>query len=136
MTSPVIASKVANALVEDAKRSQTAGGLVDTAGADTAGLDVVLDQFRRHYGGLWVGGRLTLTSATLEFHPNAVNRVAHAGTLDIEVDVRRIEAVDVLPGFLTKIIAVRVGDKVVKVRCWGASKMADRIRAAVQAASR
>lgn len=120
----VIASKVANALVEDARGS----------GPLAAVLDPVLDQFRHQYGGLWVGGRLTLTSTTLEFHPNAINRAANTGTLDLAIDLRRVESVEVQPGVLTKIIAVRVGPQVVKARCFGAAGLADQIRAAVQAA--
>ena len=121
---PVIVSKVANTLVEDAG-----------AAGPLAGLDAVLDQFRQHYGGLWVGGRVTLTPTTLEFHPNGVNRVANSGTLDLEIDLRRVESVEVQPGVLTKIVAVGVGGgRVVKARCFGAAGLADQIRAAVQAA--
>ena len=124
MTSgPVIASKVANALVED-------GG----GSGPLAVLDPVLDLFRRQYGGVWVGGRLTLTPTVLEFHPNAVNRAANTGTLDLAVDLRQIDSVEVQPGVLTKIIAVRVGSQVLKARCFGAAGLADQIRAAVQAA--
>ena len=124
MTSgPVIASKVANALVEDARGS-----------GPLAVLDPVVDQFRQQYGGVWVGGRLTLTPAVLEFHPNAVNRAANTGTLDLEIDLRQIQSVELQPGVLTKIIAVRVGSQVVKARCFGAAGLADQIRTAVQAA--
>jgi hypothetical protein len=42
----------------------------------------------------------------------------------------------VLPGVLTKIIAVPVGERVFKARCWGAGKMAERIQRAVTAARR
>ena len=120
---PVIAAKVANALVEDARGS-----------GPLAVLDPLLDQFRQQYGGVWVGGRLTLTPTTLAFHPNGVNRLANTGTLDLEIDLRRVEAVEVQPGVLTKSIAVQVGGgRVVKVRCFGAAGLADQIRAAVQA---
>lgn len=121
---PVIASKVVNALVEDARGS-----------GPLAVLDPVLDQFRQHYDGLWVGGRLTLTPTTLEFHPNGVNRLANSGTLDLEIDLRGVESVEVQPGVLTKIIAVQVaGGRLVKARCFGAAGLAEKIRAAVQGA--
>lgn len=121
---PVIASKVANALVEGAGASGPLGVL-----------DPVLDQFRQQYGGVWVGGRLTLTPTTLEFHPNGVNRLANTGPLDLEIDLRRVESVEVQPGVLTKIIAVQVGGgRVVKARCFGAAGLADQVRAAVRSA--
>jgi hypothetical protein len=125
VTEPEIASKVANALIEDAQGSQGHGHVVDS-------LDWLMDRFRRHYGGVWVGGRLTLTDRTLTFVPNAVNRVANTGVLDIEIDLAEVTGpVTVLPGFVTKIIAVPVGGAVFKARCWGAKKMAERIQAAV-----
>ena len=105
MSDPVIVSKVANALFQDAN------------------------------GGGRVGGRLTLTTATLQFHPNGVNRLANSGPLDVEIDLRDLTGpVTVLPGFLTKIIAVPVGGEIFKARCWGAAAMAERIQTAANAA--
>jgi len=135
VTQPVIVSKVANALVEDAERSPGMGPVVDATGGSSDSMDWVLDRFRQHYGGLWVGGRLTLTTAKLEFHPNGLNRLANRGTLDIEIDLRSVTGpVAVLPGVATKIIAVPVAGRVFKARCWGAQSMADQIQAAVTAA--
>jgi hypothetical protein len=58
--------------------------------------------------------------------------VANTGVLDIEIDLAEVTGpVTVLPGFVTKIIAVPVGGAVFKARCWGAKKMAERIQAAV-----
>jgi hypothetical protein len=37
----------------------------------------------------------------------------------------------VLPGVVTKIIAVPVGGWVLKARCWGAARLAEQIQAAV-----
>ncbi len=37
----------------------------------------MIEGFRQSHGGLWVGGRVTLTDSALEFSPNAVNRVVH-----------------------------------------------------------
>ena len=137
VTESVIVSRVANALVEDAQRSPDAGAVVDAAGGSSDSVDWVLDRFRAQYGGLWVGGRLTLTANRLEFHPNGVNRIANRGSLDVEIDLREVTGpITVLPGVVTKIIAVPVGGRVFKARCWGAARMAEQIQAAVTAARR
>jgi hypothetical protein len=133
VTAPVIASKVVNALVEDAQVRADFNALAKVSGPETTGQAWVLDRFRQHYGGLWVGGRLTLTTRTLEFHPNALNRFANAGTLDITIELRDIAGVELQPGVATKIIAVYVGARVFKSRCYGARQMADHIRTAAAA---
>lgn len=120
----VIISRVANALIAD----------VDVTAAVTSVNRRVLDRHRRRYGGLWVGGRLTVTDTNVAFHANALNRSIQSGQLDIVVDLRSIESVEVLPGVLTKIIAIHTADRVTKVRCFGAAKVADRIRAAASSA--
>jgi hypothetical protein len=137
VTEPVIVSKVANALVEDAQGSPDLDAAVRAAGWHGAGMGWVLARFRAHYGGLWVGGRLTLRATSLEFHANGVNRLANRGSLDVEIDLREVTGpIAVLPGVLTKIIAVPLGGRVFKARCWGAAKMAERIQTAVTAARR
>lgn len=120
----VIISRVANALIVDA----------DVTAAVTSANRRVLDRYRRRYGGLWVGGRLTVTDTDVAFHANALNRSIQSGQLDIVVDLRSIESVELLPGVLTKIIAIHTADRVTKVRCFGAAKVADRIRAAASSA--
>ncbi|WP_155766066.1 hypothetical protein [Mycobacterium colombiense] len=94
----------------------------------------ILDRYRRRYGGLWVGGRLTCTDTDVRFHANALNRSIQSGRLDIVIALRSIESVEVLPGVLTKIIAIRAGDRVTKIRCFGAAKVANQIRAAASSA--
>lgn len=120
----VIISRVANALIAN----------VDVTVATASASRRVLDRYRRRYGGLWVGGRLTVTDTDVQFHANALNRSIQSGQLDIIVDLRSIESVELLPGVLTKIIAIHTGDQVTKVRCFAAAKVADRIRAAASAA--
>jgi hypothetical protein len=122
-----IASKVANALVADATPNVGSGGLRSHL------QNWMLSRFAKRYGGLWVGGRLTLTGRTLEFHPNAVNRAMNRGTLDFVIELRDITAVEVEPGVFTKIIAVQVGERCFRARCYGASGLADRIRTAAAA---
>lgn len=122
----VIISRVANALIVD----------VDVTAPTTSVNRRVLDRYRRRHGGLWVGGRLTVTNIDVQFHANALNRSIQSGQLDVTIDLRSIESVELLPGVLTKIIAIRAGDRVTKFRCFGAAKVADQIRAAASSASR
>jgi hypothetical protein len=122
-----IASKVANALVTDATPHVGSGGLRSDL------QNWMLGRFAKRYGGLWVGGRLTLTARTLEFHPNAVNRAVNRGTLDVVIELRDVTGVEVQPGVFTKIISVQAGDRVFRSRCYGAHQLADDIRAAAAA---
>lgn len=120
----VITSRLANALVDDVH--------VHLPATSAAGR--VLGRYRRRYGGLWVGGRLTLTTTDVRFHANALNRSIQSGQLDITLNLRSIESVELQPGVLTKIIAIRTGDRVIKIRCFGASKVAEQIRAQASSA--
>jgi hypothetical protein len=125
----VIGTRAANALVEDAQLSGGAARAMESVLPNAAAVHNVLSAFRQAYGGLWVGGRATLTPSSLTFHPNAVNRAMQTGTLDIVVPAAAITGVQVLRGVLTKIIAVEtVGGSVVKIRCFGAREFAEQIR--------
>lgn len=100
----VIISRVANALIAN----------VDVGVPMTSAAGRVLGRYRRRYGGLWVGGRVTVTTTDVQFHANALNRSIQSGQLDIIIDLRSIDSVELLPGFVTKIIAIRTGDQVTK----------------------
>lgn len=124
-------TKVANALIEDAEFGPGKGlqQTMDAAGA-TESVSFVLDRFKSHYGGLWVGGRLTLTDTDLTFAPNGINRAVHKDLAVVTIPLTTITAVEVLPGFFTKIIAIHSGNHIFKARCYGAPKFAAQIRTA------
>jgi hypothetical protein len=126
----VLISKVANALVPT---EELQGG---GHNAQQSASELVLERFAAHYGGLWVGGRVVLADASLSFAPNAMNRAVQKGVEEISVDLRDIDSVEVLPGFFTKIIAMKTGAGVLKIRCYGARAFAEEIRAAVAARRR
>ncbi len=84
MSDQVIGTRLANALVEDAEVSlPDLPGLKSVVGMDAVA--PVLAVFKRAYGGLWVGGRATLTATDISFHPNAMNRAVQTGSLDYEL---------------------------------------------------
>jgi hypothetical protein len=114
----IVAAKVANALVQDA-----------SSPLEDAGTGRAIRRTRGRYGGLWVGGRVTLTRTELQFAPNAANRLVHAGDTSFTIPLPAVRQVDVEPGVLTKIIAVTWTGGVTRVRCFGAARFADQIRA-------
>lgn len=131
-TSARLMSKAASALIEQPSFQVPRLGEIalEEAGAESRSVDWVLEQYRRRYGGLWVGGRVTLTSKSIAFSPNALNRATHAGTLDVDIPLALIVRVDLLPGVVTKIVAIHTVGGLLKVRCYGASNLAHAIEKA------
>lgn len=62
-------------------------------------VEAALERFKSAHGGLWVGGRATLTAQAFCFHPNVVNRSLHARSLDIEIPLPEIVDIGVRPAF-------------------------------------
>jgi hypothetical protein len=125
----IIDTRVANALILDAGLPPAAA-----AGLELAGLgkfNSVISAYGRAAGGLWVGGRVILTTGDLSFHPNAANRVMNRGTLDIMIPLAMVASVEVLPAFFTKIVAIRAGGSLIRLRCYGAPAFPDLLRRAV-----
>ncbi|MBN8883853.1 MAG: hypothetical protein J0H73_16270 [Salana multivorans] len=129
----VLLRKVANLLVEDAQLDlpPALGVALDVVDVDTTPAEVVIDVFRAAYGGLWVGGTLIVTDRTVDFRANGMNRAVQSGTLDLSVQLRHVAAVEVLPGVVTRIVAMRVGGRVVKARTYGADRVAETLRQAI-----
>jgi hypothetical protein len=117
----ILATRVANALIQDA--TSPIENLVGAVGRSTR-------RYRQRHGGLWVGGRLTLTSAELSFVPNAANRLVHDGDPSVAIPLSAIRQVDIEPGVVTKIVAVTWTGGVARFRCYKAAIFADQIRAA------
>jgi hypothetical protein len=117
----VLATRAANALIQDATSP-----IENLQGAVGRGIR----RYRRSHGGLWVGGRVTLTCAELSFAPNAANRLLHDGDPSVAIPLSAIRQVDVEPGLVTKIVAVTWTGGVARFRCHQAAGFADQIRAA------
>jgi len=121
MTFGVVAKRAANALITDAEAKLPA------ATPRARQLEATLDRFKGAHGGLWVGGRATLTTESICFRPNAVNRGLHTGTLDIEIALRDIVNIEFLPAFVSSVIAISTRQSVVKIRCFRAAAFASQI---------
>ena len=122
MRDQVLVSKVANALIEDAE-------------ASISDIRPVMWALRAMWGGLWVGGRVTLTSESVSFAANTLNRIVQSGTLDVSISLKQVTDVEVLPSFFLDIVAIRTPDRVLKVRCYWARRFADAVIAARGAVS-
>lgn len=128
--SGVIESKVCNAKITNASPSfggyiiaSAAGGLV---GAAITG--VVLKVFKSMTSGLWVGGRVYLTSSCLLFEPNKVNKFLHDDVGVVRIPVGEINTVEREFGFVTGIVRVCTEHGDFKFRCYGAREFADKIK--------
>ncbi|MEQ1737145.1 MAG: hypothetical protein ABL886_12175 [Rhodoglobus sp.] len=131
MPEEVIVARVANALIQDVQMK--GAGVAQVADALVPGVDVitpVLDGFRAAYGGLWVGGKATLTNLALHFSPNAVNRAVQTGTLDVTVPLADVVAVGFKPAVLSSIVILETPGYTFKVRCFGAKEFAEAVEAA------
>lgn len=127
MTGEVIVSKLANALVEDAEVDGTVAEVGPAIGAP-------LERSRQKYGGIWVGGRVTLTTESLAFGANALNRALQTGTLDSAIPLTSIVGVEELGGFVSQKVRVTYAGGSFTFRCFGAKRVARQIRDAVAAA--
>jgi hypothetical protein len=142
----IIDTRLANALFANARMSSNATDLIEAAGALGAegaadgleSLESVLGVFADHYGGLWVGGRATLTASTLSFEPNALNRMVHekGAELRMELPLAAVDSVTTRFGWFTGIIDVAVGGAVFTLRCYGSKTFAAEIEAARVAATK
>jgi len=127
----IIATRLANMFQPDAEMSEAARGAFIFGGASS------VDWLRRWMGGLWVGGRVTLTSESLGFGANALNAMAHANDTDHAIRLDRVVDVRDRFGILTRIVDVTLDDGTVfTFRCFGAADFAEKIAAAAAAARR
>lgn len=126
-------TKTVNFLVEDAHLdpNPTAEAVLSGVGGVSSSTEAVLDAFRARYGGLWVGGTLSADDWTVQLRANALNQALQSGTLDIVIPLVEITDIVVLPGLVTKVLAIDVGYRRVKARCYGARETADELAALV-----
>jgi hypothetical protein len=121
MAPGIVASRAANALITD-----TAARLPPLI-PHRQQAEATLGLFNAAYRGLWVGGRATLTTGSVSFHPNAVNRGLHEGVLDIEIPLPDVVRIEVLPALVSSVIALHTPQSVVRIRCFRADGFARQI---------
>jgi hypothetical protein len=119
----VIAERLVNVLVRDAQPK----GL-----GKSWFLRPTIAHFRAFHKGLWVGGNAYLTSSSLEFRPNALNRALHEGDLSRLIVLKSVLEVTDRFGVATRIVDITCrNDEGLTFRCYGAREFADQIRGQV-----
>jgi hypothetical protein len=131
--SSIVDTRLANAFFANARMAE------DLAGKDQQGdssplpkvISRRIDAGRRKQGGLWVGGKATLTAATLSFAPNSINQALHAAPEDLEISIplADISNVAVHRGLITDIIEIRTSAGILKFKCFKAKAFAAAIEA-------
>jgi hypothetical protein len=125
MPETIVATKLCNALIVDA---QVKAGLLSTIstvpllGAAERAIGGALDDYREAYGGLWVGGKATLTTTALHFAPNALNRAVHSGDASVRVPLSDIVDLRAEWGVLTGIVCINTARGTLKIRCYFSKK--------------
>lgn len=135
MDEAVIATKLADALVSRAELAPGYGFALGGGGSGglPVGTDDVIKWSRQFQGGLWVGGRATLTTRRLHFAANPLNRIVHSGPLEVDIDLRDVLDVSTRQGWVAVIVVVTLPGAELWLRCFGARAFSDEIAEAVRA---
>jgi hypothetical protein len=80
-------------------------------------------------GGVWVGGRVILAPARLQFIPNALNVAVHKPLPDIDIPLTDIKRAYRRFGWITGIVVIEHTHGEFRFRCYGAAPFAKRISA-------
>jgi len=127
----IIASKSVNLVAEFPDISNAAKAAMVVSG--DAGLLLLAEVLKRHYGGTFVGGTATLTRTELSFKPSALN-FGSAKDTAIAVPLDKIANVALEGGLIMKTIRVETPEFVLRLRCYGAAEFMEKIRAAARPA--
>ena len=106
--------RLANAFIPDATPSEALPAHALSA----------IDRFQRKYGGLWVGGTVSVSPSGVAFAPNGFNQAVHEGLQPIHVPAEDIRAVRYEFGWFTGIVVVEHVHGAFRFRCYGAKQLA------------
>jgi hypothetical protein len=112
-----LVTRAANALLRDVKTNFWANAL----GQFEA------DRAQDVFGGMWVGGRATLTTSFLVFRANRLNRAMQTGGLDVIVPLASVQGVTFERSIVTNIVEVRAEAVTLRLRCYKAKAFADAV---------
>jgi hypothetical protein len=82
-------------------------------------------------GGTWVGGTLELTENTIKIFPNWANRQVMQGIDELVIPHSNVTGIELNKGFVTNTIDINFSSTQIKIRCWGAEKLINNLRAAL-----
>jgi len=80
--------------------------------------------FKRRYGGLWVGGTITVSSSGVSFAPNALNEAFHIDLQPVTMPAKDIRTVRREFGWFTGIVVVEHAHGEFRFRCYRAKQFA------------
>jgi hypothetical protein len=104
-----VISKVCNALIPDAE----------------ADIDFHVSKgLKKWFGGLWVGGNLTISETGLSFKPNSLNSALHSNDCSVDIPFSELRSARKEFGFVTGIVVVSHAGGEFRFRCFGASNVA------------
>ncbi len=119
MNDMLIKKRVCDALIQTAEPNALLRFLLRRTKAD-----MVVGVVKRLTGGLWVGGNVYLYQDAVEFRPNGLNKLIHAGEVSWRVPLKEILSVSTGFGFVTKVITMRTERVSFRIRCYGADAFA------------
>ena len=125
----VIKSKLSNAMITTAQPNQTFDAITDTFGSAKAARSGIKTA-EKLVGGIWVGGRTTLTNLRVIFEPNAFNTALQDGIGTVIIPLKDIIEVRTRWGVLTSIVELQTSDECFAIRCFGAKGFAATVEAA------
>lgn len=124
----------ANALIKNAKLSRAGEAYNWAATSGTAGLAISL--LRRSWGGLWVGGNVTISTDQLSFAPNGLNSALTDGDLCFSIPFKSIDKVEWRWGMITGIVEITWQNDALATaafRCANSKRIAGLLREAATA---
>jgi len=88
-----------------------------------------VNRYGEKHGGLWVGGKVVVTSEALDFVPNRMNVALHQGLEPISIPFSSIRSARREFGWVTGIVAVEHSHGAFRFRCFGAKRVAEEMAA-------
>lgn len=125
----LIVRKVVNAVIADAQPTPTVDSIMKLGTLGTS--NIMFDQYRKKFGGLWVGGNLDLFQDRLCFSPNALNAAIQIGHLSRAIMLSTVTNVSWRFGVVTGIIDVTHSGGCFTFRCYGSKVLAATIQTTV-----
>jgi len=88
-----------------------------------------IDTYKKKSRGLWVGGKLIVDNGKVMFRRNLTVKKIHPTGNDLEIDLKRVTKIWWQFGWISGIINIQINEQLVKLRCFGAKRVVERLNA-------
>lgn len=119
----IIYYSVCNAQLKDAEPNAIAEKILEAFGAQSVGQAIKL--VSKMAGGLWVGGRVIITSHRVVFIPNRMNKLVHEPLSTIAFILPDVLSVSDRFGILTRIVDFQTQSGCLSVRLFNTQALVD-----------